>query len=205
MREKQCDHDDEDKYYRKRIVYVLLGLIAAVAFAVFLVWVILHPHEPRFVLEDVTVSDFSVSEPSFLTTNLQVTLSSHNPNGKIGIFYDHIDVYASYRNQQVTPAILLPATYEGHLDGTVWSPVLYGSTVPMNPYLSKSLNEDLIAGKVLLKIKIDGCVRWKVGSWVSGCYRLHVNCPAFITISGKFSGAGPPIKYQVVERCNVDV
>ncbi|ESQ42179.1 hypothetical protein EUTSA_v10015904mg [Eutrema salsugineum] len=208
MTEKDCvcDHlEYERRAARRRIVWALLGLIATVAFVVFLVWAILHPHRPRFVLQDVTIYDFNISQPNLLTSNLQVTLSSRNPNDKIGIFYDHLDIYASYRNQEVTVANLLPATYQGHLDVTVWSPVLIGTAVPVEAYLSQALREDLIAGMVLLNIKVDGCVKWKVGSWVSECYRLLVNCPAYITFSGHFSGAGLAIKYQVAQGCAVDV
>lgn len=77
--------------------------------------------------------------------------------------------------------------------------------MPVAPYLTPALNEDLIAGLVLLNIKIDGWVRWKVGSWVSGGYRLHVNCPAYITFPGQLVSAGQAIKYQLGERCAVDV
>ncbi|KAG7559619.1 Late embryogenesis abundant protein LEA_2 subgroup [Arabidopsis thaliana x Arabidopsis arenosa] len=206
MTEKECEHHhDEDEKMRKCIGAVVLGFIAVVLFVVFLVWAILHPHGPRFVLQDATIYAFNVSQPNYLTSNIQVTLSSRNPNDKIGIFYDRLDIYASYRNQQVTLATLLPATYQGHLDVTVWSPFLYGTTVPVAPYFSPALSQDLTAGMVLLNIKIDGWVRWKVGTWISGRYRLHVNCPAYITLAGHFSGDGPAVKYQLVQRCAVDV
>ncbi|KAJ4883630.1 Late embryogenesis abundant (LEA) hydroxyproline-rich glycoprotein family [Raphanus sativus] len=207
MTEKKCEF-----HYRKfaeaatsRVLYVFLGLVATVAVVIFLVWAILHPHKPRFVLQDVTIYEFNISQPNFLSSNLQVTLSSRNPNDKIGVFYDRLDIYASYRNQEVTFANLLPETYQGHLEVTVWSPVLIGSAVPVEPYLSPALNEDINAGMVLLNIKIDGCVKWKVGSWVSGCYRLLVNCPAFIPFSGQLVGAGPAIKDQLAQQCAVDV
>ncbi|CAN8252548.1 unnamed protein product [Cochlearia groenlandica] len=202
MRVKQCDHEYKEKFYRKRIVYVyvLLGLIAAFAFAVFLVWAILHPQSPHFVLDDVTVSEFSVSKPSLLTTDLQATLSTYNPNGKIGIFYDHIYAYASYRNQQVTQKVLLTAKYVRHLDTTSWLTILYGSSVPLNPYLSQSLSEDLMAKTALLNIKMDGCFRRKVGSWISGCYRLNVSCTVFITMTGKLTGAEPPVSDRIVVK-----
>ncbi|AED92995.1 NDR1/HIN1-like protein [Arabidopsis thaliana] len=210
MTGRYCDQHNgyEERRMRmmmRRIAWACLGLIVAVAFVVFLVWAILHPHGPRFVLQDVTINDFNVSQPNFLSSNLQVTVSSRNPNDKIGIFYDRLDIYVTYRNQEVTLARLLPSTYQGHLEVTVWSPFLIGSAVPVAPYLSSALNEDLFAGLVLLNIKIDGWVRWKVGSWVSGSYRLHVNCPAFITVTGKLTGTGPAIKYQLVQRCAVDV
>lgn len=119
---------------------------------------------------------------------------------KFCFFYVSINCF-----YKVTLATLLPATYQGHLDVTVWSPFLYGTTVPVAPYLSPALSQDLTAGMVLLNIKIDGWVRWKVGTWISGRYRLHVNCPAYITLAGHFSGEGPAVKYQLVQRCAVDV
>lgn len=103
MTGRDCNqHYDYEERRMRRIVWGgLLGLIVAVAFVVFLVWAILHPHGPRFVLQDVTINDFNISQPNFLSSNLQVTLSSRNPNDKIGIFYDRLDIYATYRNQEV--------------------------------------------------------------------------------------------------------
>ncbi|XP_010520462.1 PREDICTED: NDR1/HIN1-like protein 12 [Tarenaya hassleriana] len=209
MTEKECDyHQDEEERARRRIGAAVLGLLVAAAVVIFLVWAILHPHGPRFVLQDATIYAFNVSQPNFLTSNLQVTVSSRNPNDKIGIFYDHLDIYASYRNQQVTLATILPATYQGHLDMTVWSPFLYGTTVPVAPYLTAAMMQDLNTGMILLNVKIDGWVRWKVGTWISGRYRLHVNCPAYITFAAggsSSSSAAAVVKYQLLQRCAVDV
>ncbi|CAF2366901.1 unnamed protein product [Brassica rapa] len=206
-KEKKCEID-YSKYVdaaTKRIVYGCIGLVVTVAVVVFLVWAILHPHKMDFVLQDVTIYEFNISQPNLLTSNLQVTLSSHNPNDKIGILYERLDIYASYRNQEVTLAHLLPETYQGHLEVTVWSPVLTGTAVSVEPYLTPALNEDINAGMVLLNIKIDGCVKWKVGTWVSECYRLLVNCPASIPFSGQLAGTGPAIKDQLAQQCAVDV
>ncbi|KAG2311187.1 hypothetical protein Bca4012_025638 [Brassica carinata] len=205
--DKKCEFD-YSKYVdevTRRIVYGFTGLVVMVAVVVFLVWAILHPHKPSFVLQDVTIYEFNISQPNLLTSNLQVTLSSHNPNDKIGILYDRLDIYASYRNQVVTLAHLLPEMYQGHLDVTVWSPVLFGTAVSVEPNLTPALNEDINAGMVLLNIKVDGCVKWKVGSLVTGCYRLLVNCPASIPFSGRLAGTGPAIKDQLGQQCAVDV
>lgn len=109
MTEKKCEF-----HYRKfaeaatsRVLYAFLGLVATVAVVIFLVWAILHPHKPRFVLQDVTIYEFNISQPNFLSSNLQVTLSSRNPNDKIGVFYDRLDIYASYRNQEVASSVLM--------------------------------------------------------------------------------------------------
>ena len=109
MTEKECKFE-----YRKyaeaatrRVVYGFIGLVATVAVVIFFVWAILHPHKPRFVLQDVTIYEFNISQPNLLSSNLQVTLSSRNPNDKIGVFYDRLDIYASYRNQEVTSCVLI--------------------------------------------------------------------------------------------------
>lgn len=142
---------------------------------------------------------------------LQVTLSSRNPNDRVGVFYDRVDVYATYRGQQITLPTMLPPTYQGHKDVDVWSPFIYGNTVPVAPYVAAALGEDQVTGRVLVNVKVDGRVRWKVGTWVSGRYHLYVNCPAYIVFGcnrvnscgGIAVGSG--VKFQLVQSCHVDV
>ncbi|KAK2996648.1 hypothetical protein RJ639_024270 [Escallonia herrerae] len=208
MSEKDCGHhEDEQRKLHRRLLTALLAFIIVILFIVLLVWLILRPTKPRFVLQDATVYAFNLSSPNSLTSNLQVTLSSRNPNGRIGIYYDKLDVYATYRSQQITLPTLLPPTYQGHKDVTVWSPFLYGNAVPVAPYLADSLSQDQMAGTVLVHIKVYGRVRWKVGTFISGRYRLYVNCPAYIGFGSKNNGfaVGPVIKFQLVQGCNVDV
>ncbi|KAM7522542.1 hypothetical protein LguiA_012444 [Lonicera macranthoides] len=208
MTAKDCGHED---YHRKRLYQRLLAatltLIFVILFIILLIFLILRPSKPRFILQDATVFAFNVTAPNLLTANLQVTLSSRNPNQHIGVYYDRVDIYASYRGQQITLPTLLPSTYQGHKDVTVWSPFLYGIAVPVAPYLADSLGQDQTAGTVLINIRATGRVRWKVGTFVSGKYRLNVNCPAYINLGSKNNGfpVGSGVKYQLVQNCNVDV
>ncbi|KAL7154149.1 hypothetical protein ABFS83_04G216000 [Erythranthe nasuta] len=211
MTAKDCGHDDEDhhKKLHRRLFAAALGFVIVVLFLILLVWLILRPTKPHFILQDATVYAFNLSSAATtLTTTLQITLSSRNPNDRIGIYYDKIDVYAAYHGQQITLPTLLPANYQGHKDVTVWSPFLYGNAVPVAPYTGVSLTQDQIAGTVLVNIKIDGRVRWKVGTFISGKYHLYVNCPAYINYGGRNNGVavGPAvIKYQLIMDCHVDV
>ncbi|GAB2274561.1 hypothetical protein Dimus_009328 [Dionaea muscipula] len=209
---KECDSHKGDggRQVVRRVLVGILTAIIIVLFIVLLVWLILRPTKPRFILQDATVYAFNVTEPNALTITFQVTLWSRNPNHRIGVYYEKLDVFAAYRNQQITLPTLLPASYQGHKDITVWSPYLYGVTVPVAPYLTASLWEDQNAGVVLVNVKIDGKVKWKVGTWVSGKYHLWVNCPAYITFGRRSTGyplVGPPaaIKYQLATACLVDV
>ncbi|CAH2049775.1 unnamed protein product [Thlaspi arvense] len=157
---------------------------------------------------DATVFAFNVSNPpNFISTNLQITISSRNPNDRIGIYYDKLDVYATYCGQQITPPTPLPSAYQGHKDVNSWCPFVCGNWVPVAPYLAVTLAQDQVAGTGLLNIKVDGRMRWRVGSFISGSHHLHVNCPAYISFGNTNSGisVGPAVKYQLAQSCHVDV
>lgn len=110
------------------------------------------------------------------------------------------------RYQQITLSSVLPPVYQGHNDIDVWSPYLYGAAVPVAPYLADALQQDCAAGFLLVHVKIDGRIRWKVGSWISGHYHLFVNCPAFLSTRGDGSGgAALSFKFQQMTGCSVDV
>lgn len=197
----------------------LLLLLFLILLTILIIYLVLRPTKPRFSLQDVSVSELNLSTPDgglildlnnfnpassasrqfLLTSTMQVTVSSRNPNDRIGVYYDRLDVYASYKQQQITLATAIPPNYQGHNDVTVWSPNLVGISVPVSPYLCAELTQDRSAGILLLNIRLDGRVRWKVGTWISGRYHIHVNCPAFVTInSGVF-------RFQQIIRCSVDV
>ncbi|KAL3616057.1 NDR1/HIN1-like protein 1 [Castilleja foliolosa] len=212
MTEKECGHHDDDdrRKFHRRLVAALLIFIALVLFIILLTYLILRPTKPHFILQDATVYAFNLSTAgNLLTTNFQITLSARNPNDRIGIYYDRVDVYAAYHGQQITVPTLLPATYQGHKDVTVWSPFISGMEVPVAPYTGASLNEDEIAGNVMVNIRVDGRIRWRVGTFISGKYHLFVNCPAYINY-GSRNNAGPAVgaagvKYQLIMDCHVDV
>ncbi|KAL3586605.1 hypothetical protein D5086_013472 [Populus alba] len=184
------------------LTFLLIALIV-----ILLVWAILRPSKPKFILQDATVYAFNVSYPSFITSNFQVTVSSRNPDDRVGIYYDRLDIYATYRDQQITLRTSIPSSYQGHEETNVWSPFIYGNSVPVSPYNSAALSQDQGAGVVMLMIKIDGRVRFKVGTFMSAKYNLHVRCPAYIQFGSRTSGimvGDNVVKYQLATRCHRD-
>ncbi|KHN19916.1 hypothetical protein glysoja_032396 [Glycine soja] len=199
MSVKECGHHSSQ---RRNLLRLILGATSAfvllILLTIFLIWVILRPTKPRFTLQDATLFTFNLSTPTpnTLTLTMQVTLSSHNPNARVGVYYHALHVYASYRSQQISLATALPDTYQGHRDFAVWSPFLFGNVVPVSA--------------VMVNVKVNGRVKWKVGSWVSGRYHIYVNCPAYISFAGDRSIAAgglvaSPVKFRLLQSCNVDV
>lgn len=202
-----CGNHGGKRKKLQRFFAGLLILIFVILLIFLLVWAILQPKKPRFVLQDATIYAFNVSSPNLLTSNIQVTITTRNPNDKIGIYYDKLDTYATYRGQQITLATLIPPTYQGHKEVITWSPFIYGNAVPVAPYNAIELNQNQLFGSINLVIKIDGRVRWKVGTLVTKRYHLYVKCMAPITFGAKSTGIfiGNAVKYQMASSCSVSV
>ncbi|OWM79039.1 NDR1/HIN1-like protein 1 [Punica granatum] len=209
MSAKDCDdHGDRRRKLFRRLCAGLLVFNLILLVIVLLVWAILRPHKPQFVLQDVTIYNLNASVPNFLTTSIGVTISSRNPNDRIGVYYDRVGVFATYNNQQITLRYQIPPSYQGHKEVDIWSPVLSGNSVPVAPYNSFALNQEQAGGALLLMIKIDGRVRWKVGTFTSGRYHIYVKCPAYISYGSKNNGivvGGNAVKYQMVQKCSVSI
>ncbi|KAH7853619.1 hypothetical protein Vadar_004779 [Vaccinium darrowii] len=206
---KECDyHSGKWKRILRRVFAGLLIFFFIVLVIFLITWAILQPKKPQFVLQDATVYALNVSAPNFVSTTISLTISSRNPNDKIGIYYDQLDVYATYQNQQITYYTAIPPTYQGDNDVNVWSPYIVGTNVPVAPYNGMSLSQDEADGAITLMIKINGRVRWKVGTVTTGDYHLYVTCPALITFGSQSTGipvGNAAIKYQLVQSCSVSV
>lgn len=171
------------------IAACILTLFAVVGFIVLVIYLALHPSKPSFYLQDVQLRSIDLGDPA-LSLDLQVTIASRNPNDRVGVYYKSLDAFTTYRDEPVTVPVSMPAIYQGHKDVSVWSPVMSGDSVPVAQYVADAMKQDIAAGYVLLHIKVDGRVKWKVGSWVSGGYHLFVNCPALLATSGSATVGG---------------
>ncbi|CAG7890484.1 unnamed protein product [Brassica rapa] len=208
MTSKDCgSHTHSRRKLIRRIIWSIIFILFIIFLTILLIWAILQPSKPRFILQDATVYAFNVSgnPPNLLTSNFQITLSSRNPNDKIGIYYDRLDVYATYHSQQITFRTSIPPTYQGHKEVNIWSPFVYGTSVPVAPFNAVSLDGDQDNGAVTLIIRADGRVRWKVGTFITGKYHLYVRCLAYINFGNKAAGVivgDNAVKYTLTSSCS---
>ncbi|KAK4414780.1 NDR1/HIN1-like protein 1 [Sesamum alatum] len=209
MAEKVCSHHkSKKKKILRRCCAGLLIFSFIILFVILIVWAVLQPKKPRFTLQDATIFTLNVSAPNVISTTVQVTINSRNPNSRIGVYYDKLHAYATYHNQQITYYTAIPPVYQGHKDVNIWSPFIYGNNVPVAPYNGLALSQDQSNGAIRLTVKLDGRVKWKVGSFISGRYHLHVSCPAYIPLgNSKNTGivVGNAVKYQLSQSCSVSV
>ncbi|KAJ4893386.1 NDR1/HIN1-like 1 [Raphanus sativus] len=211
MTYKDCgSHSHSRRKLIRRIIWSIIIFLFIIFLTILLIWAILQPSKPVFVLQDATVYAFNVSgnPPNLLSSNFQITLSSRNPNYNIGVYYDRLEVYAIYQNQQITYRTSIPPTYQGHKEVNIWSPFVYGTSVPIAPFNGVSLDGDQESGVIRLDIRADGRVRWKVGAFITGKYHLYVRCQALINFGNKAAGVivgNNAVKYTYAQYCSVSV
>ncbi|KAL6005799.1 hypothetical protein ACLOJK_032052 [Asimina triloba] len=162
----------------KRFFYAISTFILCVLIIFLLVWLILRPSKPHFYLKQIDVYQLNLSGPHLINSSIQMTLLSINPNKKVGVFYDQLQAYASYKGQQITVHSSIPAFYQDHEATNTVSASLTGSWVPVAPSFSYEVSRDQMSGKLVLELKLNGRIRWKVGSWVSGHHLFNVDCVA---------------------------
>ncbi|CAI9774213.1 unnamed protein product [Fraxinus pennsylvanica] len=174
--------------FHKKFFFSFSTFLLAILSLVFLVWLILHPKKPQFSLKDVNIYQLNLSDSNLINSTVRLTLSSNNPNKKVGIYYDVLQVYASYKSQIITQETSLPPFYQGNEETNLLSAALDGYQIPVAPSFGYEVGRDQRIGKFVLTLKVIGRLRWKVGTWVSGRYRFNVNCIAILPFNSIPSG-----------------
>ncbi|RDX94316.1 NDR1/HIN1-like protein 1, partial [Mucuna pruriens] len=157
----------------KKLYLSLSALFTSILLLILLIWLILHPSKPEFSLKQVDIYELNLSGPN-LNSSIQLTLLSKNPNQKVGIYFDEIQVYATYKAQQITSDTTVPPFYQAQEETNLITASLIGNALPVAPSLGYELAHDHTLGRLVLNLKANGMLRWKVGTWVSGRYRFNV-------------------------------
>ncbi|XP_071711511.1 NDR1/HIN1-like protein 26 [Rutidosis leptorrhynchoides] len=185
--------------HQKKLLYTFTTFILSILLLIILVWFILLPTKPEFALKDADIYQLTLSGSHLLNSSIQITFLSVNPNQKVGIYYDEIQVYASYKGQQITLDSSVAPFYQEHKDHNLISTVLVATELPVDPSFSSQMSRDQMAGRLFLNFKANGQLRWKVGTWVSSRYRFNVNCVSVLPF-GSSAPAGP-LTSTKVSRC----
>ncbi|KAG5019276.1 hypothetical protein AAZX31_06G130600 [Glycine max] len=155
----------------KKIYFTFSAFFITILLLILVIWLILHPAKPQFSLKEVDIFQLNLSGPN-LNSSIQLTLLSKNPNQKVGIYYDEIQLYATYKGQQITGDTPVPPFYQGQEESNLITASLVGNALPVAPSLGYELGRDQIVGRLVLNLKANGKLRWKVGTWVSGRYSI---------------------------------
>ncbi|KAK7285724.1 hypothetical protein RJT34_20503 [Clitoria ternatea] len=193
---------DKDLGSAKRAVCTCITIfLLLVGVTLLVLWLVYRPHKPRFAVVGAAIYGLNTSAPPLLSATMQFTVLIRNPNRRVSVYYDRFSAFVSYRNQAITPQVVLPPLHQ-HKHSTVsLAPVMGGTPVPVSVEVSSGLVVDEAYGVVGLKLIFQGRVKWKAGAIKTAHYGLFVNCDILMGLKKGYVGRVPLL---APSACDVD-
>ncbi|KAB2595896.1 protein YLS9 [Pyrus ussuriensis x Pyrus communis] len=178
-------------------IFLLLAGVTALT-----LWLVYRPHKPQFTIVGAAVYSLNVTSPPLISTTMQFTLVTRNPNRRVSIYYDRLSAFVAYKNQAITPQVTLPPLVHEHRSTVAVSPVLGGGEVPVAVEVVNGLMMDEVYGVVALRVVVTGRLRWKAGAIRTGHYGIYVKCDVLVGLKKGFVGQVPLLGNPA---CKVDI
>ncbi|KAJ0970013.1 hypothetical protein J5N97_022890 [Dioscorea zingiberensis] len=144
-------------------ILLLIVFIVAVAATLGILYWIFDPKVPKYSVNRLSISAFSVDTDLNVNAAFNVTVTAMNPNKKIGIYYvDGSELNVLYAGTRLCSGEF-PVFYQGHRNTTVMALMLNGQ-VKVGSELLNGLQEQQRTGMVPLTFKGDVPVKVKFGA-----------------------------------------
>ncbi|KAK3145388.1 hypothetical protein QOZ80_3BG0252250 [Eleusine coracana subsp. coracana] len=165
---------------------LLLGLLLVAAVILFVLWLSLRPHRPRF-----NIVSFSISgglDPAFSPAgaSLEFNVTDRNPNRHIGIYYDAVHASVHFYDALVAAG---PAFASGWYQPNKTTTSITGLLDVIGPRTTDtswlSFSAAVQAGRVPLRLQLTTAIRFRVSNALhSGRQKMHVTCDLLISAHG---------------------
>ncbi|KAJ9183582.1 hypothetical protein P3X46_007415 [Hevea brasiliensis] len=189
------------------IILLLLILLAAIAGAA--LYIIYRPHRPTFSIPSLRIHRLNLttsadSSSSHLSTLLNLTIISKNPNSHLTLFYDSLTI-SSFSNDVFLGNGTLPAYSLSTKNETSFRNVVISGSNELDADSVNSLRSDLKkqSGGVTLKIQLDAKVKVKMGGLKTKKVGIRVTCEGIKGAVPK--GKSPTAVVTTGSKCKVDL
>ncbi|KAL4280745.1 hypothetical protein GQ457_03G044070 [Hibiscus cannabinus] len=156
------------------ITIIVLLLAATIAAAV--VYFVFKPESPNYSVENVAIKGFNLTSSSPLSPEFDVTVRAHNPNDKIGIYYEKGSSVGVYYEDNKLCNGALPSFYQPTNNVTVLETALKGSAIELTNGALRALSDQQNKGAVPFTLKLRAPVKIKMGSVKTWKITVKVTC-----------------------------
>ncbi|KAF5751583.1 hypothetical protein HS088_TW02G00598 [Tripterygium wilfordii] len=177
------------------IAIILLALIVIVGLAILITWLAIKPKKLDYTIEDGSVHDFNLNY-NHLNGSFDFLIRAHNPNGKLSMYYDSIEVSLAYGHQTIAFNTLEPF-HQPHKNVTRLRTNLVARDISLSQGAARDMRLDKASGEVEFYVKLKARIRYKVGAIKLRHQTLKVSCSPLLHFS----------KYKTFERtyCDTDL
>lgn len=157
------------------IAMLILALIILVGIAVFIIWLVLKPKRLEYSVENGAIHNFNLTDADHLYANFDFTLRAYNPNSRVSIYYDTVEVSVRYEDQTLATNAVQPFL-QSHKNVTRLHVGLTAQTVALYESVPKDLRLERSSGDIELDVLVRARIRFKVGLWKSKHRVLRIFC-----------------------------
>ncbi|ERM96616.1 hypothetical protein AMTRI_Chr09g36970 [Amborella trichopoda] len=175
----------------KLLCGVLTALILLVGSIALVLWLVYRPYRPRFYVQGAAIYSLNLTSPYTISTSLQFTVLTRNPNRRVAIEYDRLAALVVYRNQAITAPVGLPPLHQERKSSVAFAPVLEGNGVPVSGEVVSGLEGDEAYGAVAMRLVFQGRMRYRGGFWKSAWYGIYVKCEVLMGVRRDVAGQVP--------------
>jgi len=157
------------------IAIFILALIILVGIAVIIIWLVLKPKRLEYTVENAAIHNFNLTDANHLYANFDFTIRSYNPNSRVSIYYDTVEVSVRYEDQTLATNAVQPF-FQSHKNVTRLHVGLTAQTVALYDSVPKDLRLERSSGDIELDVWMRARIRFKVGVWKSKHRVLKIFC-----------------------------
>lgn len=190
----------------RRLMILLVLFFVLIILVISIAWSILHPINPVFTLNSLTISNFTLSN-SRVNADYDFDLSVYNPNEKLTLIIDRFHVIVKYHYKKILSESwekLVKLEKTGNQSLKTHLRPKHSSGNRVNKHLFKLLSTDF--SRRLLNLTVEVYIRTSFESeiWPTKERRMKVSCNNLnvefgasedsVTGTGKLSGGGKQCK-----------
>ena len=157
------------------LAIAILALIVLGGIAILIIWLVLNPKRFVYSVEDASIHNFNLTDANHLYSNFDFTIRAYNPNTRVSIYYDSVEVSVRYEEQTLATNAVAPF-FQGHRNQTWLHVRLTAQTVALYGSLPNDLRLEKSSGDIELDVLVRARIRFKVGLWKSTHRTLRIFC-----------------------------
>ncbi|XP_019258755.1 PREDICTED: uncharacterized protein At1g08160-like [Nicotiana attenuata] len=136
-----------------------------------------------YSIENTSVHNYNLTNNDHLNANFKFGLRAYNPNKRISIYYDNIEVKLFFNYQPISSNDVEPF-FQPHRNVTRLDLSLPAKDVVLYDDIAREFKTERSAGVVEVEVKIRAKIRFKVGVWKS-VLKTGIESPGSIRGGGR--------------------
>jgi hypothetical protein len=154
---------------------VLLTMILVGGVILFVLWLSLRPHRPKFSLAEFSIPNLN-RQTGAVNLPVKFTVNEHNPNQKIGIHFDYVYGSVYYGNELIASSRFADPFFQPPKGDTpVQGDLTASGPTPTDPAWPR-FAADVGAGSVALRLVLNTTAQFQVKLWDTRKHHMKADC-----------------------------